>query len=269
MAFYDFQFSKHVAGRQGEAIPFREYLKGYFAAVTALDANVGRVLRRLEQHALRDNTLVFFASDNGFNCGHHGIWGKGNATMPLNLYDTSVKIPAIISHPGRIAQGVVCDALLSAYDFMPTLLDYLGLQNPDVCRLPGTSFVPLLSGKGCDGHEHVVVYDEYGPVRMIRTKEWKYIHRYPYGPHELYDLVSDPGECINLLVDKRTSGVDESDIESVVVALKGRLDGWFAQYVNPHLDGSREAVAGRGQIGLAGPAGQGAPAFRERVQVAY
>ena len=57
---------------------------------------------------------------------------------------------------------------------------------------------------GCGGEEweNVVVYDEYGPVRMVRTKEWKYVHRYPYGPHELYDLVNDPDEKHNLIDDK-------------------------------------------------------------------
>jgi len=269
MGFYDFQFSKFVAGRKGEAIPVREYLKGYFAAVTAMDANVGRVLRRLDELGLRENTLIFFASDNGFNCGHHGIWGKGNATLPLNLYDTSVKIPAIISQPGRIPEGVVCDALLSAYDFMPTLLDYVGLENANADGLPGTSFAPLLSGETGGGHSHVVVYDEYGPARMIRTKEWKYIHRYPYGPHELYDLVNDPGERINLLTDGRSFGLSHDRLQAQVVSLKSRLDEWFAQYVDPLLDGTHEPVAGRGQMNLAGAAGQGAPAFRKRVQIAY
>jgi len=269
MAFYDFQFSKHVASRQGEAIPVREYLKGYFAAVTAMDANVGRILNRLETLGLRESTLVFFVSDNGFNCGHHGIWGKGNATFPLNLYDTSIKVPAIISHPGRIPQGGTCGALLSGYDFMPTLLDYIGLENPDADRLPGRSFLPLLRGQQMAERDHVVVYDEYGPARMIRTREWKYIHRYPYGPHELYDLVHDPGERINLLVDDRSFGLKRGDVREVVATLKARLEEWFAVYVDPRLDGTHEPVAGRGQINLAGTGGRGAPAFRERVQVAY
>jgi arylsulfatase A-like enzyme len=269
MGFYDFQLSKFLAGRKGEAIPTREYLKGYFAAVTAMDANVGRVLQRLDDLGLRENTLIFFSSDNGFNCGHHGIWGKGSATFPLNMYDTSVKVPAIVSQPGRIPQGIVCDALLSAYDFMPTLLDYLGLENPEADRLPGRSFAMLLSGESDDGDEHVVVYDEYGPVRMVRTREWKYVHRYPYGPHELYDLVNDPGERINLLADDRGFGASDAEVAARVADLKGRLENWFVRYVDPALDGTHEPVTGRGQIHLAGPAGGGASAFCPRVQVEY
>lgn len=146
---------------------WRENLKGYYAAITAMDVNIGRLLNRLEQLGLREQTLIVFLSDNGFNCGHHGIWGKGNGTFPQNMYDTSVKIPAIISHPGRIPQ--VCDELASGYDVMPTLLEF------DVAeRLPGRSLLPLLEGrKTSHGDEAVVILDEYGPVRMIRTREWK------------------------------------------------------------------------------------------------
>jgi choline-sulfatase len=62
-----------------------------------MDHNVGRLLAALEQLGLGSNTVVCFLSDNGFNCGHHGIWGKGNGTLPLNMYDASVKVPAIFS----------------------------------------------------------------------------------------------------------------------------------------------------------------------------
>ncbi|NIA12630.1 MAG: sulfatase-like hydrolase/transferase [Nitrospiraceae bacterium] len=235
----------------------REHLKGYFAAVTAMDTNVGRLLDRTEALGIRENTLVFFTSDNGFNCGHHGIWGKGNGTFPLNMYDTSVKIPAIISHPGSIPEGAVTDALVSQYDFMPTLMDYLGIENPEAAGLPGRSFRPLLAGEAMDGRENVVVYDEYGPVRMIRSREWKYVHRYPYGPHELYDLVNDPGERVNRIGDETARDVRES--------MKAQLDDWFSQYVNPDLDGTHEAVYGKGQLRLAGPAGRGGKAFADDV----
>ena len=235
----------------------REHLKGYFAAVTAMDANVGRLLDRLKALGVRDNTLVFFTSDNGYNCGHHGIWGKGNGTFPLNMYDTSVKVPAIISHPGSIPQGAVTDALVSQYDFVPTLMAYLGIENPEAQGLPGQSFAPLLTGEPTGGHENVVVYDEYGPVRMIRGRQWKYVHRYPYGPHELYDLVEDPDERVNRVDDEMAQDVRES--------MKAQLDDWFSRYVNPDLDGTHEAVYGKGQLRLAGPAGRGGKAYADDI----
>jgi len=61
------------------------------------------------------------------------------------------------------------------------------------------SFASLLRGEAFEPNEHLVVFDEYGPVRMIRSQDWKYVHRYPYGPHELYDLRNDPGETHNLI----------------------------------------------------------------------
>ena len=119
----------------------REALKGYFASVTAMDQSVGRLLDRLEQLGLRDRTLVVFLSDNGFSCGHHGFWGKGNGTAPRNMYENSIKVPAIFSHPGRIPQGRVESAMVSAYDFMPTLLEYLELRSPGtgICQAPASS----------------------------------------------------------------------------------------------------------------------------------
>ncbi|NIM49728.1 MAG: sulfatase-like hydrolase/transferase, partial [Gemmatimonadales bacterium] len=84
----------------------------------------------LEAGGLRDNTLVVFLSDNGYSCGHHGFWGKGNGTRPRNMYENSIRVPAVFSHPGQIPEGRVTDAMVSAYDFMPTLLDYLCLPIP-------------------------------------------------------------------------------------------------------------------------------------------
>jgi len=236
----------------------REQLKGYFAAVTAMDANVGRILDKLDAMGIRENTLVFFTSDNGYNCGHHGVWGKGNGTFPLNMYDTSVKVPTIIAHPGSIPEGVVCDELLSHYDVMPTLLEYLGLGNPEADALPGKSFLPILQGRDIDERDHVVVYDEYGPVRMIRSREYKYVHRYPYGPHELYDLQNDPDERMNL--------IEDPEAQAVQADMKATLDLWFDRYVDPARDGVREAVYGKGQLTRCGPAACGDKAFADDIE---
>ena len=217
----------------------RESLKGYFAAVTAMDLAIGRLIDRLEKLGLRENTLIVFSSDNGYSCGHHGFWHKGNGTFPINMYENSVKVPAVFSHPGVLPQGIVSPALVSQYDFMPTLLDYLKLPKQTDATLPGRSFLPALQGKTNEAGEHVVVFDEYGPVRMIRTPEWKYVHRFPYGPHELYDMVKDPDERKNL--------VDDKSQEAVLVEMRGRLSNWFKKYVTPERDGARLPVWGDGQ----------------------
>ncbi len=227
----------------------REALQGYFAAITAMDRGIGRIIQKLEQTGLRENTVIIFTSDNGMNMGHHGIFGKGNGTFPLNMYDTSVKVPMLISLPDLSIKNEVCEEMLSHYDIMPTLLEYLGFENPVKEKLPGQSFMPILKGVKKAGREDVVIFDEYGPVRMIRTKEWKYVHRYPYGPHELYDLINDPDESKNL--------IGEDSCRQITLDLKGRLEAWFIKYADPAFDGSKEGVKGKGQLNLAGPAGKG------------
>jgi len=227
----------------------RNHLSGYFAAVTTMDANVGRVLDWLEANGLGDNTIVVFTSDNGMNMGHHGVYGKGNATFPLNMYEESVLVPFLMAWPGRIPAGSACDMLLSHYDIMPTLLECAGVANPEADDLPGASFVPLLDGGDAPVRDEVVVFEEYGPVRMVRTRDWKYVHRYPYGPHELYDLNNDPGETTNL--------VDCDAHAGTLVELKARLEDWFLKYVDPARDGVHEMCSGSGQLDLAGPAARG------------
>jgi choline-sulfatase len=115
------------------------------------------------------------------------------------MYENSIQVLAIFSHPGRIPQGAVEDAMISSYDFMPTLLEYLDLPLPDDHNLPGRSFLPALTDEPFDGREHVVVYDEYGPVRMVRMRDWKYVYRHSHGPQQLFDLVNDPDERRNLI----------------------------------------------------------------------
>jgi arylsulfatase A-like enzyme len=220
----------------------RESLKGYFAAVTAMDRQLGRVLDWLEAEGLREDTLVVFASDNGFSCGHHGFWGKGNGTDPVNMYEESVRVPFVVSHPGRVPEGEVTDALASAHDVAPTLLDYLDLPGlpPGERPRPGESVRPVFEGQDGAGRDAVVVHAEYGATRMLRTERWKYVHRYPRGPHELYDLAADPGERENL--------VDDPDHAARVADLRRSLADWFSEHVDPDRDGARFPVSGRGQV---------------------
>lgn len=230
-----------------------ETIQGYFTTITAMDAAISRILARLEALGIADQTLVIFTSDNGYNMGHHGVHGKGNGTFPLNMFEESVKVPFIARCPGVIPAGVTNTDMLSQYDFMPTILEYAGLDNPHGQSLPGKSFARSLRGEPDGGHEAVVICEEYGPTRMIREREWKYVHRYPYGPHELYCLAEDPGETANL--------VDDPTCSEVASRLRAQLGEWFLQYSDPAMDGARAAVRGRGQVDLVGPSGEGRTAF--------
>jgi arylsulfatase A-like enzyme len=236
----------------------RRSLIGYYAAITEMDRNVGRILDKLDELGLRESTLVFFVSDNGMNMGHHGIFGKGNGTFPQNMYDESVKVPAIMSMPGTLPEGRTETGLHSQYDWMPTLLDFLGLENPEESDLPGRSFARLLRGEPMPGRDSVVVYDEYGPVRMIRDHEWKYVHRYPYGPHELYHLAEDPGENCNL--------IDDPAVTARIESMRADLHDFFLRYADPDRDGSKLPVTGEGQTGRVGRGGKGRTAFRSKAR---
>ncbi|MDB5552597.1 MAG: Sulfatase [Rhizobium sp.] len=220
-----------------------------------MDAAIGRVIDEIERQGLTESTLVIFMGDNGMNCGHHGIWGKGNGTSPPNMYDTSIKVPCIIAQPGRIRAGHLSGDLLSGYDVFPTLLEYAGLAEPTGKEKPGRSFASVLAGGSLPEPEGIVVYDEYGPVRMVRTRDWKYVHRYPDGPHELFDLVGDRDERINR--------IDDPTMGNVAGALRDQLSRWFSAYVDPRRDAIDKGVTGCGQIGLSEDAAPQHPVFAD------
>lgn len=237
----------------------KELLNGYYAAVSAMDNQIARLIKRLEELSIRENTLIVFNGDNGMNMGHHGIWGKGNGTFPFNMYDTAVKVPLIFSHPSVIPQGTVAKGMYSQYDFMPTLLDYLDLPyTPDSDLLPGHSFAKTLKGDMNESEKSVFIYDEYGFTRMVRTNEWKYIHRYPYGEHELYHLSVDPDENINC--------IDNPCNAEIVKELRAQLFDWFTQYSRHDIDGAREPVTGFGQLCRPGIYSHGEETFEPMVK---
>jgi hypothetical protein len=88
----------------------------------------------------------------------------------------------------------------------------------------------------------VIVLDEYGPTRMIRNDSMKYVHRYPDGPNEFYDLAADP--------DETTNEIDNPAFESSIERMRAELQEWFDRYTVPERDGSKQAVMGRGQVDL-------------------
>lgn len=229
----------------------RESLIGYYSAVTGVDESVGRLLHALDEKGILEDTLIIFTSDNGFMCGQHGIWGKGNGTFDLNMYDEAVKVPAIFYHKGKLEHRLN-DTMLNHYDFFPTILEYCGVKLEDNPKRPGKSFVPVLRGEaGVDSP--IVIYSEYGPCRMIRTRQYKYVHRYPYGEHELYDMIADPGEKENLY--------GRGEYEEVARQLRHEMQLWFNRYTDPAVDASKEPVRGNGQLCRSGIHSGGRIAF--------
>lgn len=217
----------------------REVLSGYAAAIRGMDRQIGRILDHLEAEGVLQDTFVLFTSDNGMNMGHHGIYGKGNGTDPINLFETSVRVPGIAAWPGRIAPGDL-GGVYSHYDILPTLLGLAGLPEARPEGLPGRDLSGILLADRPEEDGFAVVFDEYGPHRMIRHGTWKYIHSADPAACELYDLAADPGETCNL-----NGAAEHSETRARLAA---ELEAWFARYRDPARDGFGLPVRGGGQI---------------------
>lgn len=200
--------------------------QAYSALVTALDRNIGRVLAKLDEKGLRENTLVVFTADQGWNAGHHGLWGKGNGSIPFNMYEESIRVPLIWNHPARLAAGRTVDGMVSSYDFFPTLLDTLGFKAPDDHRRPGRSYLPLMQGQKIAWRDRL--YFEYAYVRSVRTARRKYVERAEGWPSELWDLERDPRETSNV--------IGEASRTRELEALRSDLGGFFKRIGAPALD---------------------------------
>jgi arylsulfatase A-like enzyme len=189
----------------------------YCALITGVDENVGRILRRLEELGLRENTLVIFTADQGWCAGHHGFWGKGNGTWPFNMYEESCRVPLIFHHPGRIPAGITPAPMVSSYDFFPTILDYLGVEAPPDPKRVGRSYAAFLAGRRPPWQNRL--YFEYAHARAVRTENLKYVERTAEWPSELYDLEADPGETRNV--------IGEPAYRRTLEALRADLAGFF------------------------------------------
>mgnify|MGYP001220944185 CR=1 FL=1 len=153
------------------------------------------------------------------------------------------KVPTLLSMPGRVPTGEVSSDLLSHYDLMPTILEFAGVSPSEKLEdRPGASFVSSMIGQSGRKLKPVVVHDEYGQTRMIRTDSKKYVHRYPSGPNELWDLDNDPEETINQ--------IGNPAFDQDISELRSRMEEWFGLYTEPDRDGSRQNVKGKGQLGL-------------------
>jgi len=210
----------------------REAYTSYSALVTGVDANVGRVIDKLDELGVRDNTVVVFSADQGFNCGHHGVWGKGNATIPFNMFEESIQIPLIWNHPGQIEAGQEVSAMVSSYDFFPTVLDYLGVDAEPAPERIGRSYAGFLRGAPPEWSNDV--YFEYGYTRAVRTENLKYVERSDGWPNELFDLEDDPGETINR--------VGKPEYRERRLALQQRLHAFFDQAGAPPIDDWRSTT---------------------------
>ena len=174
---------------------------GYYASVAYLDAQVGKVMEALEKSGKRDETIVIFTSDHGFHLGEHDFWAK------VSLRDESVKVPLIISVPGK--KPAVCNSFVELLDLYPTLSSLCGL--PEQSRLQGKNISKML-----DDPKHQIRKEAFSvaPMRtgfLLRNKNWAFIQYgeklptklkggFEHGSNgiELFDMKKDPKQFHNL-----------------------------------------------------------------------
>ena len=170
----------------------------YYAMIKLIDDQVGRLLDALEETGQRDNTLVIFMSDHGEMLGDHGLIQKG-----CRFYEGLVRVPLILSWPGRISAGVQSDALVELMDVTPMLLELGNVDVPE--HMQGRSLLPLLTGSGnihrdfvrCE-YYHALDLPGVAHATMYRDRRYKLVVYHGHGLGELYDLQEDPGEFCNL-----------------------------------------------------------------------
>ena len=235
----------------------RECLKGYYVSVTGMDVNIGRIMDAVRQLNLDQNTLTVFASDHGYNAGHHGLWGKGNAGYPLNVFETSLRIPMIWRHTGKI-EPETDESVVQVLDIAPTLLDYAGnFKFPTSANIPRESFMDLLlrpEKRNSNCLKARTIFGEYGAARFIRMNATiKYVSRLIGAQkqlnlnedqsQELFDLTHDQNETSNFINSKALTQEYLDELQSY----EKSLQDWFGQYENKDISSWREIVMGNGQ----------------------
>ena len=171
----------------------RESKQGYYAAISFVDSQIGRVLDAVDRLKLWDNTVVVFWSDHGYHLGEHGLW------MKQSCYEESARVPLIIASPAQKARGKASARTVELLDLYPTLADLAGLQPPK--DLQGASLRPLLDQPRAawDRAAYTQVQRNQFPGYSVRTERWRYTE-WDDGNRgvQLFDHNNDPREISNL-----------------------------------------------------------------------
>jgi len=186
----------------------QEFLRAYYAGVSFMDAQVGRLLDTLDRLDLWDRTLVIFIGDHGYHHNERKWWSKST------LFERSCRVPCILVAPGA-KNGQVCSSIVELVDLYPTIADYCGVSAPH--RLAGQSLRPLLENplhKGKEAAFTLVTRGQNHYGQSVRTERWRYT-QWSDGNAELYDELNDPQEVHNRS--------DDPAMATIIEELKGRL----------------------------------------------
>ncbi|PAW87978.1 MAG: iduronate-2-sulfatase [Pedosphaera sp. Tous-C6FEB] len=176
----------------------REAKQAYYATISFVDAQVGRLLDALDRLKLADNTIVVFWSDHGYHEGEHGLW------MKQSLWEGSARVPLLVRAPGAKGNGGVSGRTVEFVDVYPTLADLAGLTPPK--NLAGASLKPLLENPNAPWAKPAFTQVWRGsfPGHSVRTERWRYTE-WDSGKQgaQLFDMVNDPQELKDLVADPK------------------------------------------------------------------
>jgi len=167
----------------------KEAIAAYYACVSFVDANVGRILAALDRHGLAGNTIVFILGDHGFHLGDHGFWSK------YSMLEETRRAPLWVRVPGAPGNGQVCREFVEFVDFVPTVAELAGVSAP--ANLEGVSFAPLLANPARPWKKAVFMV-ETPDNQVVRNRRFSYLE-FKQGPvpAALFDLEKDPWETVN------------------------------------------------------------------------
>ena len=179
----------------------------YAAMLESLDDGVGRVVHKLEELGLADDTIIVFTSDNGGLSVKEGPNTPATSNAPLRgakgqLYEGGIRVPLIVTWPGKVREGIASDVPVNSLDFFPTFLRLAGITPPAERVLDGIDLFPLLTGAGTGRIErdtmywHLPHYSNQGgtPTGAVRRGPFKLIEHFEDGRVELFNLAEDPSE---------------------------------------------------------------------------
>jgi arylsulfatase A-like enzyme len=175
----------------------RELLAVYYAVISNVDKQVGRIVAALRETNQFDNTIIIFSSDHGLGVGSHGLRGK------QSMYEHTINVPLVIAGP-NLPRGEVRDAQDYLRELYPTACELVGIEVPKTVE--GRSFAQVISGKSDQTHDHVFCYFR-DKQRMLRDSEWKLIHYPAIDRWQLFDVQADPHELTDLSADPTQADV--------------------------------------------------------------
>ncbi len=168
----------------------RELIRGYYACVSYVDAQIGKLLEALKDSGLEDNTIVVLWGDHGYSLKEHSLWNKHST------FEVALRVPLILKVPG-VSGGAEIGALTELLDLYPTVCDLLGIAQPD--HLQGDSFVPILHNPRAMGKE--VIYGRWKEADFVKTQRYLYTEWFDDDEsmaRMLYDHHNDPHETVNI-----------------------------------------------------------------------